>query len=141
MATIKKVNEMNDIPFDPKNIWKMLRDITKDRQRVRDGVYDISDIDYCDPNQRYNREVNDKGRVVYVKATEEQLLERYNDMINFIKKYPDFVVAEAYQTEYPLFLAEMPTKQIDYVGSGFNHGSNNIIDNCPKRVLICGEDD
>jgi hypothetical protein len=129
MATIKKVNEMIEFPTDPKNIWKFVRELTKDKDYVPDGVWDISDIDFFDPNMRT------------WKPTPEQVSTHFDGMKAFIEKYPEFVVAEAYQTEYPLWLAEKPTKQVDYIGSGFNHGSNNIIDNCPKRILICGEDD
>lgn len=59
----------------------------------------------------------------------------------FTTKYPDYVIAEAYQSEYPIFLSEMPTKSLKYMGAGFNHGSNNLIENCPARILICAEDD
>ena len=114
--------------IDKKSIWMWLRDIQKDKKHVGDGVFDISDIDFINPNMPW-------------KPSDEQMTEYYNSMKVWVEKYPNFVIAEAYQTEYPLFLSEMPTKVIEYVGSGFNHGSNNIIDNCPKRILICGEDD
>jgi hypothetical protein len=121
-----KIYKMDAI--DKKSIWMWLRDIQKDKNHVGDGVFDISDIDFINPNMPW-------------KPSDEQMIEYYNSMKLWVEKYPNFVIAEAYQTEYPLFLSEMPTKVIEYVGSGFNHGSNNIIDNCPKRILICGEDD
>ena len=33
-------------------------------------------------------------------------------------------------------ISEDPSKLVEYKGSGFAHGSTNLIDNCPSRVLI-----
>ena len=62
-------------------------------------------------------------------------------MKEFADKHPEFCIANAYQTEYPIWLSKMPTKKLNFVGSGFNHGANNVIEDCPKRILICAEDD
>lgn len=49
--------------------------------------------------------------------------------------------AYAYGTQYSFLLSIKPTIMVNYEGCGFNYGSNNIIENCPKRILICAEDD
>ena len=59
----------------------------------------------------------------------------------FAEKYPNFVMAEPYQTEQTICLSEMPTITLDYLGTDFTHGANAIIDNCPKRILICAQND
>lgn len=103
---------------------------------VRDGVWDISDIDFIELDIHYVMEGNG-----WRNPNESEIEQHINKLSEFLDKYPDFVIADAYQTEHPFLLAEKPTVQVKYIGSGFNHGANNIIDNCPKRILICGEDD
>lgn len=73
--------------------------------------------------------------------TNEELNNHIEKLSEFLDKYPNCVIADAYQTEHPFLLARKPTVTVNYLGSGFNRGSNNIIENCPKRILICGEDD
>ena len=90
---------------------------------VKDGVYDITGIDYF---------MFDCGWV-YPKDRK--------GFREFVEKYPNFVIADPYQTEQKIALAEMPTKKVSYKGSGFNYGSSNVIDNCPARILICAEND
>lgn len=151
MSKIKRFNESSDIDNVIKSIengdpsWKWIQNLRNTQDYVPDGVYDISDIEYFVPDPPRSKKW--VGRNVTASGYEDlpnakELMDKWNkEFINFIKKYPNFVIADAYQTEYPLFLSEMPTKKVKYIGSGFNHGSNNIIDNCPKRILICGEDD
>jgi alpha-galactosidase/6-phospho-beta-glucosidase family protein len=98
----------------------------KEREHVRDGVYDISGLEYFVFRSGYSapREAdNEKFKI-------------------FAEKYPDFVIAEPYETMQTICLSEMPTKKIsEYYGTDFNHGANAIIDNCPSRILICAEND
>ncbi len=135
---MKKINKFNQFSLneqvddDPgasiREYNQLLRSVLQSKNYVSDGVYDISELDYCDP-------------AIGWRPKKSLIEKKFNELKYFIEKYPNFAVAKAYQTEYPLLISEMPTKQIKYIGSGFNHGSNNIIDNCPKRILICGEDD
>lgn len=109
--------ELIEMISSKKPVWQII-DFLRDKvDYVPDGVWDISDIDFI------------------------ELKSNLENLSNFLNKYPDCVIADAYQTEYPFLLATKPTIKVKYIGSGFNHGSNNIIDNCPKRILICGEDD
>lgn len=66
---------------------------------------------------------------------------------DFVEKYPNFVSANAYETDKYLLLSEKPKKldtkweKQNVMGSGFNYGSTNIISNCPSRILILAEND
>ena len=62
--------------------------------------------------------------------------------LKFIAKYPNFVVASAYETGTTILLSK-PPKKFKHVGPGcgFNYGSTNLIENCPKRLLILAEND
>lgn len=129
MKHIKKfgaVNEQNQ--QEEENLYELVGRIRRDFDYVEDGVYDITDIDFLNISGLYRNRRNNA----------EVVMQQIND---FIGKYPDSVLAEALETEYLILLSEMPTKKFPYIGSGFNHGSTNIIDNCPKRILILGEDD
>lgn len=116
--------------------WKIMDYLRGKIDYVPDGVWDISNIEFIELSKYYVQE----GKS-WRKLTEEEVQEHLNNISEFITKYPNCVIADAYQTESPFLLSENPTIEVSYIGSGFNHGSNNIIDNCPKRILICGEDD
>lgn len=96
---------------------------------VPDGVWDLEDI-----------EVVPIDTGIY-KPTKEQLDAHSERVVSFLRKHPDFVIANAYETQYPFLLSRKPTIKVEYEGGGFSYGSNNIIENCPKRILICAEDD
>ena len=145
MKHIKKFNESSEVWKDEllkmiekgKASWQIM-DILQDKiDYVEDGVWDISDIDFIamlPPNG-----VMDGGN--WRRLTKSELDEHITKLSEFFDKYPNCVIADAYQTEHPFFLSEKPTVEVKSVGNGFNRGSNNIIDNCPKRILICAEDD
>lgn len=137
MKRIKKFNESLEDSKDEiismissgMPAWKIMSNLRGKIDSVGDGVWDISDIEYM------------PLMLNTWKPTEEQKADHSKKLIDFITKYPNCAIADAYQTEYPILLSEKPTVNVKYIGSGFNHGSNNVIDNCPKRILICGEDD
>lgn len=117
-------------------VWK-ITDLLRDKvDYVPDGVWDISDIDFIEVSPQYVM-VGKSWR----KLTNEELNNHIEKLSEFLDKYPNCVIADAYQTQHPFLLARKPTVTVNYLGSGFNRGSNNIIENCPKRILICGEDD
>jgi hypothetical protein len=109
------------------SIWEIMSLIREGELfgMVDDGVWDISDIEY----------------ISLVPNGDGKDPEHLEELSKFLDKYPNPFVADAYETEYPFLLSAEPTKRVEFIGSGFNYGSNNIIDNCPKRILICGEND
>lgn len=137
MKKIKKFNEdLEDykdeiikMVIDTQPSYKIMGFLRDKIDYVPDGVWDISNIEYI------------PLMIGIWRPTEKQKSDHIKKLSDFISEYPNFVIADAYQTEYPILLSEKPNIRVDYIGSGFNHGSNNIIDNCPKRILICGEDD
>lgn len=121
---------------DDAPIYKIMGILRDKIGYVPDGVWDISDIDFIELSPQYVLE----GKS-WRKLTEDEIKTHLENLSSFLDNNPNCVIADAYQTEHPFLLATKPTKQVKYMGSGFNRGSNNIIDNCPKRILICGEDD
>jgi len=117
--------------------WKIMELLRDKIDYVRDGVWDISNIDFIEISPSYVMDSPDRWR----DPNESEIEQHINKLSEFLDKYPNCVVADAYQTEHPFLLSEKPTIKVKYIGSGFNRGANNIIDNCPKRILICGEDD
>lgn len=66
------------------------------------------------------------------------------DMQAFIDSHPDFVMAYGYQTIMGFLLSERPVKLSpnQLLGGGFEgHGTTAIINDCPKRLLILGQND
>ena len=96
-----------------------------DNSKVENGIYDISNIEYFLFRGGYSRP-----------AKKDEAAFRI-----FAEKYPNFVIAEPYQTEQIICLSEKPTIELDTLGTDFTHGANAIIDNCPKRILICAQND
>jgi hypothetical protein len=144
MKHIKKFNESSDsykeqlltMVGSETPMWKIMDFLREKIDYVTDGVWDISDIDFIEVSPQYVR-VDKSWR----KLTNEELNNHIEKLSDFLDKYPNCVIADAYQTNHPFLLERKPTIKVDYLGSGFNHGSNNIIESCPKRILICGEDD
>jgi hypothetical protein len=60
----------------------------------------------------------------------------------FAEKYPDYVIASSYEVFGFFLLSKKPrVYNKNWEGSGFNHGSCNLLNNCPKRLLILAEND
>lgn len=62
----------------------------------------------------------------------------------FKEKYPDYAIAEPYDTEARILLSRKPKKKIkytDFASSFEGQGSCAMIENCPKRILILGQSD
>jgi hypothetical protein len=144
MRHLKKFNESSEewkgellkMVQEKKPSWKIMEFLRDKIDYVQDGVWDISNIDFIEMSIPYITE-GDRWR----NPNDSEIEQHTNKLLEFLNKYPNCVIADAYQTEHPFLLSEKPTIKVKYIGSGFNHGSNNIIDNCPKRILICGEDD
>lgn len=93
----------------------------KDRY-LEDGIYDIEDIEFIEVLEPPYKEVE--------------------KIENFIRKYPDFYIASAYETQSTILLSREPMKfKGEQIGSEFNYGSTNILKNCPKNILILAEND
>lgn len=106
-----------------------------DKDRVlEDGIYDVSGIPYFIEQDREMRHIDNagKGRPLSEDAKE------------FMDNYKDYVIGNAYGCPDSFILGwkpeliKEPTRKI---GSGFNYGSTNLIENCPRSVLILAEDD
>jgi len=86
---------------------------------VRDGIYNVSDIEFLLVNSK-----DKEATVVWIEAHDK------------------FWIANAYETETIILLAEEPRKfEGSWDGSGFNYGSTNIITDCPKSIMILAEND
>lgn len=100
-----------------------IEDDIENAKSLDDGVYDMTGIEFVvdDENKDRNK----------------------RNLEGFIKKYPDFLLASAYETDERILVATRPprVRVENLLGGGFNYGSTNIIINCPKTVLILAEND
>ena len=92
-----------------------------DDRLVPDGVWDLEDIEVFG-TERYFRQ---------------------NELVNFKQRNPNYAIADCDGEN--ILLSRMPTKKVpvrDYHGCSFEgHGSLAVIENCPTRILIIGEND
>lgn len=97
----------------------------RDRQ-IDDSIFDISNCKYLFfDSDEIRKESNDQ----IIKTFQEQ--------------YSDWCYANPDGTGGFVFLSSRPPKlkNKDVVGTGFNYGSCNIIQNCPSVILIVAEND
>lgn len=97
---------------------------------LKDGIYDVTDIDYLAFEK--------------INWDEPEKLEAIKEVQDFIRKWPNYIVAQAYQARTLFLFATGPeniTKKTHKEGAGFNYGSCNLLTNCPKSILILAEDD
>ncbi len=114
----------------------------EDKRIIPDGVWDITGLDYVLATAPYVGKWDKETRKIIKTEKDEEILKEWKEKIStFKEKHPDWAIADAYQTEHPILIERMPTEKVKYIGSGFNHGANNLIDNCPHTILILGEDD
>jgi hypothetical protein len=108
----------------------------KEKRLLNDGVYDISNIDYIafETGSKINNVVVGNWNMP---ANHDKI----KIIIDFKTKYPEYAVAEAYETNYIFFLSKKPTKKLNFTGSGFNYGAGCIINDCPQKILILAEND
>jgi hypothetical protein len=59
----------------------------------------------------------------------------------FCEKYPDWQVAEAYQTYGLYLLSNKPEKFIGNQTGTYGRGANLLLEDCPKKLLFLAEDD
>ncbi len=105
--------------MEDKEFEKLLED--RLNRIVDDGVYDVTDIEFIETD----------GMPILTSKIED-----------FIRRNPDFCVAETYNVDVWFLLAKKPNKFIgEHSGSGFNYGSSNILQNCPKDILILAQND
>lgn len=140
-----------------------------EKRKLGDGIYDVENIEFTELHEEAYALA--KLRIsTYVSDSEfNELLEKekrthnYNNLeknmnkfrskillaLAFINKYPNYVIASAYQTSGTLLLSKRPKKLSESkewidkhsFGTGFNYGSTNIIIDCPKAILILAEND
>lgn len=66
------------------------------------------------------------------------------DIVSFMKEFPDYVVAQAYQAATIYFISSRPKeigKEVWKAGDTFNYGSCNLLKGLPDSILILAEDD
>ena len=86
---------------------------------IHDGIYDVTDIKFLPTNENNPDEI-----------------------IEWLHDKDKFWLANAYETDYYILFAEEPKKfEGKQNGSDFNHGSTNILMDCPKNILILAEND
>lgn len=89
-----------------------------------DGIYDVTNMEYF--------EVDDEN----LKAA-----------IEYMEAHKIFWIANAYQTEETILFPKKPHEMSsrwhkeEWIESGFNYGSTNLLRNCPKDILILAEND
>lgn len=111
-----KFEEINDI------LTGENKEITiEDERQLSDGIYNIENIEFI--------EINTEGK-------------NDNKAQKFIKKYPKYIIGSAYETDTMFLLSKIPPEiKNQDIGSGFNYGSCNIIQNCPTSILILAQND
>lgn len=98
-------------------------------RNLSDGMYDVID----DIETLFVFAFTPIGNKI--EATKEEIIE-------FINKYPQCVIASSYETNVVILLSRAPKRiPLNYAGSGFNYGSTNLIENAPRRLLILAEND
>ena len=103
------------------------------KRGLRDGIYDASAVaeTLCVGSEGFH-----KSSIMRLSGTDKDKIE------DFCQKHPDWCVGEAYQCYATFFLSSRPTKFTgSHDGSGFNHGSSNLLTGCPAKLLILAEDD
>ncbi len=134
-----------------------MKTILEGHERVGDGIYDVSNVAYVliksemvlkvDVEKELTRweemyKENIKKDEEWARRTRKTVRDNRREIELFVEKYPTFVVASAYETHFSILLSKMPPEaSVEQIGSGFNYGSTNIINNCPRSLLILAEND
>ncbi len=102
------------------NMNNQLRSEIEECERtVDDGIYDVTGLEFLE-----------------VTGTNDRAIEA------FVKKFPGYYLASAYETECDILLSAKPKKFDGRInGSGFNYGSTNVLTRCPEAILILAEND
>jgi hypothetical protein len=118
METKEKTKE--EIEEDAEIERELDEEEENEKRVMKDGIYDLEDVEILDIDDN----VSNKKKEA------------------FIKKYPNYRKASAYETDYLIYLSKTPKPfKGKNIGSGFNYGSTNVLIDCPKRILILAEND
>jgi len=104
------------------SVYDIIMPLEKEGKRLSDGVYDITDVEV----EKH-----------WIDGEAEQKVK------DWLEKHPDGCVADPYETGTIFLLSKVPVK-LDFqenVDGELNYGSAAIINNCPKRILICAQND
>ncbi len=111
-------------------------------EKIDDGFYTISDSMIC---LQVNFNWSDVVAVwhCYRDDVKEEKIKEIEQFIDTVKNKSVIYMANAYGTSNCLLLSEQPQKiKLNIIGGGFEgHGTTAFIDNCPKRLLILGQND
>ncbi len=109
---------------------------------VDDGFYTLSDSALC---LKVGFNWNDKKAVwdFYRSDILEEKKKEIEEFINSTKDKKEIYMANAYETSSCLLFSEKPKEiKLNIKGDGFEgHGTTAFIDDCPKRLLILGQND
>ena len=122
--TLEAITQSKQMLEMEKQLESRFGDLLKRGIRLSDGIYDLDGIEF-----------------IVVDGNSELGIE-------WIEAHKEFWIADAYETDFPILLSKEPRclnskkwNKENWIGSGFNYGSTNIIKNCPKDILILAEND
>ena len=117
----------------PLTIEQIATDENRRERGIGDGVHDVTAVAEV---LEIRMEEFHSSTVLRLKDDQKQKI------VDFCNKHPDWRVGEAYQCYYTFFLSSPPAPfGGEHTGSGFNHGSANLLTGCPSKLLILAEDD
>ena len=103
------------------NFYEILMALEKEGKRLDNGIYGIVDIEV----ERHHIDKDSEQKVK-----------------DWLQKYPDGCVIDPYETDTIFLLSKIPRKLAKEQTKGqFNYGAAAIVENCPKRILICAAND
>ncbi len=120
---------------------------------LRDSIYEVPETSeyLCIGNELHGTIFihDDKNiRILRLGITDcEEAIDQMRKINNFIKRHKNIYIGSAYQCPAIFLFSEKPISlyredtNFEHIGSDFNHGSSNLLLNCPKRMLILAEDD
>lgn len=105
------------------------------KRALKDGIYDLSRV-------RETLYLEDSEDHHVWNWQEEGVSLGYEEADRFMERYPEFRIAHAYQTYCTILLSDPPEIFGGiHKGGGFNYGSTNLLEDCPRSILILAEDD
>ena len=106
----------------------------KKKRVLKDGIYDLSRI----RETLYLKDIEDH----HIYSWCEEGTSLGEEVGQFMEKYPEFRIGCAYQAICAFLLSD-PPEIFGGIrkGGGFNYGSTNLLEDCPRSILILAEDD
>lgn len=100
-----------------------------EERTLKDGIYDISNLDFLVISNRYHFHDLKLGKVP-------------QQLSDFMIKYPNYSIGYEYNAPDILFLSDKPKKFTGTIyGGDFGYEVAVIIQDCPKAILIVAENE